>query len=236
MLLRLLAVALALGAGVLLLSSGLGVRAGLWPFGTGFLLLGLAACVGLAAAALAIVALALPKQRSRGARSLIAALVIGLAAAFVPWQLQQNARSVPLIHDITTDTENPPAFVAALPRRASASNDAAYAGRQVAEQQRKAYPDIQPVTLGVPPSLAMIRARDAAESMGWEVIAADAASGRLEAVATTTWFGFKDDVVVRISPAGSGSRIDVRSKSRVGRGDAGTNARRIRDYLDKLRR
>jgi uncharacterized protein (DUF1499 family) len=70
--------------------------------------------------------------------------------------------------------------------------------------------------------------------MGWEIVAADSAAMRIEATATTRWFGFKDDVVVRIQPADSGSRIDVRSVSRVGRSDVGTNAKRIRSYLDRL--
>jgi uncharacterized protein (DUF1499 family) len=155
--------------------------------------------------------------------------------AFVPWQLQQRARSAPAIHDISTDTANPPAFIAVLPLRAKAPNPAAYGGREIAEQQSRAYPDIQPLMLGVPPSVAFSRARDIAEGMGWQIVAADPASGRIEAVATTLWFGFNDDVVVRITSAGDGSRIDVRSVSRVGESDIGTNARRIREYLAKLR-
>jgi uncharacterized protein (DUF1499 family) len=71
--------------------------------------------------------------------------------------------------------------------------------------------------------------------MGWEIVAADPAAGRIEATATTLWFGFKDDIVVRVSAAEQGSRIDVRSVSRVGRSDVGTNAKRIREYLAKLR-
>ena len=71
--------------------------------------------------------------------------------------------------------------------------------------------------------------------MGWEVVAADPAAGRIEAVATTFWFGFKDDIVVRVAPAGAGSLIDARSKSRVGVGDLGTNAQRLRAYLERLK-
>jgi uncharacterized protein (DUF1499 family) len=67
--------------------------------------------------------------------------------------------------------------------------------------------------------------------MGWELVASDSAAGRIEATATTPWFGFKDDVVVRVRPDGSGSRIDVRSVSRVGKSDVGANAKRIRTYL-----
>jgi uncharacterized protein (DUF1499 family) len=70
--------------------------------------------------------------------------------------------------------------------------------------------------------------------MGWEIAAADAPSGRIEATAKTPWFGFRDDVVIRVASVGAGSRIDVRSVSRVGRGDLGTNAKRIRAYLEKL--
>jgi hypothetical protein len=81
---------------------------------------------------------------------------------------------------------------------------------------------------------AFARARAAAERMGWELVTVDPAAGRLQAVATTFWFGFKDDVAVQVTSQGDASRIDVRSKSRVGRGDAGTNARRIRDYLKRV--
>jgi uncharacterized protein (DUF1499 family) len=86
----------------------------------------------------------------------------------------------------------------------------------------------------MPPREAFARALSAAEAMGWEVVGRDAEAGRIEAVDTTRWFGFKDDIAVRITPAGGGSRIDVRSKSRVGRNDLGTNARRIRAYLQRL--
>ena len=66
-------------------------------------------------------------------------------------------------------------------------------------------------------------------------MAAVPAEGRLEATARTRWFGFRDDVVVRVRPDGAGSRVDVRSVSRVGRSDLGTNARRIRGFMDALR-
>lgn len=90
------------------------------------------------------------------------------------------------------------------------------------------------VDLKASPGEAFSRARAAAQDMGWEIASADPAAGRIEAVATTLWFGFKDDVTVRVAPQDAGSRIEVRSKSRVGRGDAGTNARRVRAYLKRL--
>ncbi len=142
---------------------------------------------------------------------------------------------MPRIHDITTDTAHPPEFVATLPLRAGAPNPPGYDGKEVAELQRKAYPDIRPLELPVPPQQAFSKALAAAEAMGWEIVAQDPAAGRIEAVATTLWFDFKDDVVIRVAEAGRGSRIDIRSKSRVGRSDIGTNARRIRAYLERLK-
>ncbi len=232
---RLLALVAAIAAVALLLASGLGYRFGLWPYRTGFDVLRWASYVGLAAAAVAIIALAIPKVRAGWARVLVGALVVGIAVVYVPWQWQQRAASVPRIHDITTDTVDPPQFVAQLPLRARAPNTAVYGGKEIAELQRKGYPDIQPLAIGVPPGVAFGRAHDAAESMGWEIVASDAVAGRIEATATTPWFGFKDDIVVRVSPSGQGSRIDVRSVSRVGRSDIGTNAKRIREFLAKLR-
>jgi len=80
-----------------------------------------------------------------------------------------------------------------------------------------------------------VRALAAARASGWAIVAADSAAGRIEATATTAWFGFKDDVVVRVAPEGTGSRVDVRSVSRVGKSDVGANARRIREYLERVR-
>src|SRR6185295_3547273 len=114
-----------------------------------------------------------------------------------------------------------------------------YPGAEFARQQRTAYPDILPVMLPMPPRAAFAKAVAAAEAMGWEVVGADAAAGTIEAVDTAKWFGFKDDIAIRVTAAQEGSpnvsRVDVRSKSRVGRSDIGTNARRIRAYSEQLK-
>jgi uncharacterized protein (DUF1499 family) len=162
------------------------------------------------------------------------ALVAGLAAFAVPWSLERRARSVPPIHDITTDTEDPPRFVAVLPRRAGAANAPEYEGAKVAAQQKRAYPDIAPIRLPQPADRGFERALAAARSLGWEIVAVEPKEGRIEATDTTRWFGFKDDVVIRVRPDGAGSRIDVRSKSRVGRSDVGANADRIRRFRSTL--
>ena len=92
-----------------------------------------------------------------------------------------------------------------------------------------------PLHLDVAPAQAFDRALTAARAMGWEIVASDPAQGRIEGTATTFWFGFKDDIVVRVGADGSGSRVDVRSLSRIGKSDVGANARRIRDYLGKVK-
>lgn len=227
-------VLLSLLAVALLLFAGPGSRLDLWEFRTGFSMMRWAAFAGLTAAALSVLLLILPRTRRAGARPLLLALVIGLAVTAVPWQGLRQARAVPPIHDISTDTTRPPAFVAILPLRADAANPADYGGAELARAQAGAYPDLQPRHLDAAPAQAFERALRAARAMGWEIVATDAAAGRIEATDTTFWFGFKDDVVVRVEADGNGSRVDVRSVSRVGASDVGTNAKRIRGYLREL--
>ena len=227
---------LALAAAVLLLVAGPGTRFGWWEFGTGFLLMRWAFFGGVAAAVLSLVLLAVPKTRRAAASALVAALLIGTVVAWFPWNGLQTVRSLPFIHDITTDTENPPQFVAVLALRADAPNPPDYAGEEVAAQQREGYPDIRPVQLPLPVDRAFALALEAAQAQGWEIVAAVPEEGRIEATVTTFWFGFKDDVVIRMTAAGDGSRLDIRSKSRVGRSDVGANAERIRTYSAELER
>lgn len=229
------ALVVSLAAALALLVSGQGVRFALWPYTAGLVLMLAAGGVGLVAAALSLAGLARPAVRAGRARLLLLALAVGLAASWVPFEFVRRALAAPHIHDITTDVAEPPPFVALLPLRSRAPNGAAYGGPEIAAQQRKAYPDIVPLVLSLPPGAAFARARDAAEGLGWEIAAADPAAGRLEAVATTFWFGFKDDVVVRIRPQGSGSRIDARSASRVGGSDLGANAKRLRAFLERVK-
>ena len=119
---------------------------------------------------------------------------------------------------------------------AGAANPPEYLGPAIAVQQRKAYPDLAPLDLSMPPGDAFTKAIAVARAMGWEIVAQKPAEGRIEATATTAWFGFKDDIVIRVAETAGGSRIDVRSKSRVGRSDVGANAARIRAYLAVLGR
>jgi uncharacterized protein (DUF1499 family) len=224
---------LALGA---LALAGLGSQWGWWHFRTGFQILRWAAYGGIAAALLSLLGAihARPGGSRRGFVLALIGLLTGAAATVVPWQWQRTARSVPPIHDITTDTENPPEFSAILPLRADSPNPPEYAGPEVAARQQEAYPDIRPLRLPVSPDIAFARSLNAARSLGWEIVASDAEEGRIEASDRTMWFGFVDDVVIRITPLDDGSQIDIRSKSRIGGSDVGANARRIRRFLDRV--
>ncbi len=234
--LRVFALLLAVAAIMMLALSGLGARFDVWHYRTGLSMLRYSAYVGIAACVACIVALLVARPLGGSRVALVVGLLLSGLAVGVPYRFSQTAKRVPPIHDITTDMADPPAFVAILPLRASATNAAVYAGDSVAALQRAAYPEVQPLMLPVPPLAAFDRAVAAAKAMGWEIVAGDSPSGRLEATATTTWFGFKDDVVVRIRSANGGSRVDVRSVSRVGRSDVGANAARIVRYLDELSR
>ena len=224
--LRSLAMAAALIALAMLAFSGPLTRFDVWSYRVGLTAFRWSAYVGIAAAALGALSLALPAARARGVAVPLIAFLLGLASLYPPQVFLKRARAVPPINDITTDTDSPPRYMTA-PR--------AYPGAEFARQQRAAYPDIAPLMLKVPPREAFARALKAAEAMRWEVVGRDAAANTIEAVDTTKWFGFKDDIAIRVSAADAGSRIDVRSKSRVGRSDLGTNAQRIRAYLQQLK-
>ena len=233
---RLLVIAVAVAAFTMLIASGPGTRLGLWPWETGFALLKWATYTGLAAGvgALALILVALVPRWRAGVWVPVLALCFALVAAVPPIILLQQAKTYPYIHDITTDPFDPPVFVALLAERNKAPNGAAYGGAKVAAEQQKGYPDIKSLIVKLPAPQAMQRAIDAARALDWEIVSSDTPSGRIEATATTRWFGFKDDVVVRIRPEGDGSRIDVRSVSRVGSSDVGANAKRIREFLARL--
>jgi uncharacterized protein (DUF1499 family) len=217
--------------------AGTGARVGWWDFRQGFKVLNGAAYLGIAGTVLSLAGaiLSRPGSRRRGFVLALLGIVLGTVAFGVPGNWYMLAKHVPMIHDITTDTENPPSFVDILPLRKDAPNPARYGGPEVAAKQRAAYPDIRPLAVAVSPSRAYETALDTAHRMKWQVVAAVPSEGRIEAVATTRWFGFKDDVVIRIAPAtGGGSIVDIRSVSRVGKSDIGTNAGRIRSFLETV--
>jgi uncharacterized protein (DUF1499 family) len=170
-------------------------------------------------------------DRIRTLAALFASVLIHLPA-FI---FQSTAKSVPRIHDITTDTENPPEFNKILSLRPPDANPTNYAGEVVAEQQRLAYPDVQPRFAALSFGDAFNQSLAAAQSLDWEIVEANLAEGRIEATDTTVFFGFKDDIVIRLrGDSSSRVRLDIRSISRVGISDVGANANRIRQFYARL--
>lgn len=195
----------------------------------GFALFALGGLVCLVSSIAAVIGL----LRGRGLRP-------GGAMAFVGAAILLNAArpgmGVPRINDYTTDLADPPAFSKAASLPANAGRDMAYPPAFAAEQ-RACCADLHPARLSAPPADAFPRVLEVATAMpSWTVIASDPSSGTIEAVVTTTVFGFQDDVAIRVRPADGGSVVDVRSKSRDGKGDLGVNANRIRDFVARLER
>lgn len=229
---------LAIGCVANILLAGLGYRFGWWPYGTGIAMIAIAFWVAAGSATLCALAAGLAATRAGARRALImglAGLAIAGVTVWVPYDMRMTARALPPIHDITTDLADPPAFVRVAALRKAEDHPVAYDGPRVGAQQQKAYPDLAPLMLKAPRDEVFAAAQGVLASMGLELVAADAAQGRVEATATSLLFGFKDDVVVRIAGEPNGTKVDIRSKSRVGRHDIGMNAKRIRAFLVKLK-
>ena len=225
----------ALAAAAAMILAGIGYRIDLWHFRTGFMIMRWAFWFALAAAVLSVAGLIL--IRARPARMFATALigiVVGAMAAYLPWSLKQTADSLPYIHDISTDTQDPPEFIAAAKLRKEGDHPVTYDGPEVATQQKQAYPDLAPLVSPAPKEKVFEAVKKAVAAMGMTLVEASPEEGRIEANQTSLLYGFVDDVVVRIVTTAGGSKVDVRSKSRVGRSDLGQNAKRIRIFLQEL--
>jgi hypothetical protein len=236
------------GIGAVALTASMGIWLGAWDFRRGFTLLqfanthadwiALAAAIVTTGLAIAGVALKVGNGLKLSGLAAIGALAAALGY-FVP-ESYRPPEGTPLIHDVSTDTVNPPEYVAVLPLRADAPNTTVYGGSQgmtherLAQLQTEAFPDLKTLAIAEPPEQVFARALAAVDELAWELVEAVPEEGRIEATDTTFWFRFKDDVVIRIRPSGSGSILDARSLSRVGGGDAGTNARRLRAFFATL--
>lgn len=215
--------------------SGYGYQWGIWELGTGFMLLRYSAyaIIGLAVISLA----GLWFLRKSGFKALLyctTALILTGAAAGTALYWQQKAQAAPPIHDITTDMENPPEFMAMVRLRADAPNPPEYEGGETSEAQREGYPHIQPLELSADVQEVMDLAVMLVTQRKWDLVAINRLDGRIEATEKLPWFGFKDDVVLRFTETDGGTRVDMRSKSRIGRGDVGVNADRIEEFLSDL--
>ncbi|MGE0698689.1 MAG: DUF1499 domain-containing protein [Hyphomicrobiaceae bacterium] len=201
--------------------------------------------LGLAGALLAVLLalgayVAIWRDGRMGALSASIGLLLGLALLGWPAALVPIYRSMPPIHDISTDMAVPPAFVALAPQRAAAGNGPAYGGTAIARQQQEAYPDIRPVIVPRPVSETWELVGETVKRLKWKVAAEQPPGGRgkpgyIEAVDRTLILGFYDDVVVRVDGDARETRIDVRSASRFGEHDLGRNAARIRKLFKELK-
>lgn len=234
-----LCLALAVADAIAGLFAGIGYRLDLWDYRDGLGALPYVFWLGVAVVVISILAIVVGAIAGRRGAIVVGALALLIASitAYIPWSLRQAARSVPPIHDISTDTVNPPQYLRIVGMRKKTDHPVSYDGPEAAAQQKKAYPDIAPLVLKAPPDRVFEASRQIMVSMGLEVVDAEPIQGRLEATDRSLLFGFEDDVVLRIVPGPDGTtRVDMRSKSRVGRSDLGINAHRIREFSAALRR
>jgi uncharacterized protein (DUF1499 family) len=216
------------------------IRFGRIDYDAGFVALGGGLAAALLAVGLSIIGFVrIWQEGRRGLGSAIKGLIIASLVLAYPAWLSVRAVTLPAIADVSTDTEDPPAF-----SRSRAALDARKGlvppdvSPEAREMQREAYVQIAPLTLDLGPEEAFALVRKAAENLGWQVIEAvppggRMGTGRLEAVDRTMFLRLPDDVTVRIRPRVDGTRIDIRSASRMGRHDFGANAKRIRAFLEE---
>ncbi len=241
---------LGLGLGLLSLTSVAGVWLGFWDFRRGFSLLGSAnqygqilvwVCLGLSIA----IFIAAQFFVIRKSGKFVTLAVIGAVVAWTAYMIPESFRpgeavNYPPIHDISTNRLNPPEFDAILPLRADAPNTVEYGGSNNVTPERlieltdEAYPDLTTKRYKDSIETVFEKALVAVDELGWELVAQDISVGRIEATDTTFWFRFKDDIVIKIEQVGTDSLVDARSVSRVGTGDVGANAIRLRKFFELL--
>jgi len=176
------------------------------------------------------------RQGLRGLGLAVTALAIGVAILAYPGYLAALFYRLPAVNDITTDPVDPPRFEAITRLRPRGANPIAYPGPAAMQLQRTAYPDIEPLLVSVPPLEAYDAALAVITKRKWRIVdlrppQTGRREGRIEAVARTPIMGFRDDIVVRVRAAEDGARIDMRSASRYGQHDFGSNARRIESFM-----
>jgi hypothetical protein len=223
----------------------LAARLDIMHFSNSFLIFIVSALVGLLVLLLAI--FKLTKGQSGEKTALLIAIVLTALPISVLGSNIIKARTLPFIHDITTDTQNPPQFVAAINDRAEGDHPVTYEGEDVAQLQRAGYSNLNTLELNQPVATVFTQAQAVVAAQGWEVIAMNINEPpfTIEAVDQSFLFGFKDDIVIRMeafttaeqhADVPAKTRIDVRSMSRVGKSDLGANAARIEGFLNELQK
>ncbi|WP_440998967.1 DUF1499 domain-containing protein [Fodinibius sp. SL11] len=228
-------------AAILLWLSGYGYQWGWWQFSTALIwVIPSSSILALISFALSLVfgAARRNKPSIKGIVPAVVGLLLSITVIGVIGYWFTEAQQYPFIHDITTDIENPPEFRAVVPLRTEAQNDIAYNREKNADFQRSYYPDIQPIYLDMTYSEAFERALEATREMEWEqIVSVDKQGGTIEAVDQLAWFGFKDDIIIRLDTAkvSDDIKLDMRSASRIGKSDIGRNAQRIRVFMKTIK-
>lgn len=251
-----LSLALTIIGPLLFVVAALGSKLGLWSWKFGLSVLSVKVgppllMFGAFISLLALLAAVLIKPKKGIMIAIIGLAVPGFALGRMAG-VKAKVAELPFIHDITTDTQNPPAFgkvVMSERGKLKRVNTADYIGKKaraktpdgkrtkklVSALQTKAYPDIRPLVLNEDKNVVFGKALATAKSMGWDIKEEDLAAGRIDATDTTFWYGFEDDVTIRLRDSeGGGTIVDVRSLSRIGGSDMGKNADRVGKFLKRL--
>lgn len=218
--------------------SGYGYNWGIWGLSTAFFVLRISAYMLMVLGIAGLLSLWFAnRSRSRGKHLFYTILTIALSGTAVGiglyWQAQVNNN--PFLHEVSTDSQNPPAFDAILPLRADAPNPPEFGGDAVAMLQQAAFPDIITVVLPYPKQRVYDEAVSLIGARGWDLVAGNYETGMIEATEKLAWFGFKDDVVIRLKSDNGRTVFDMRSKSRIGGTDLGVNARRVQRFMADLK-
>lgn len=215
---------------ILLPLGALGTKYGIWPFTIGLLLFALSVMGSVIILVLNLI-WSFRKPTPANRKVILMTSLIALVPLVVALIAMRNSVGGPVIHDISTDLHSPPEFVAGRIERGENSNDLQRTSDDLTIQQA-VYGDIKPILSPMATDEAFRQAAAVSRQLGWDIYAEIPNEGRIEAVDTTFWFGFKDDIVIRVQPDNQGSRIDLRSVSRVGRSDLGANAKRISRFVE----
>ena len=226
----------AITALIMVVGGVLTYRLGLLPFNIAFygFGIGLIVCALLALTSSAMVFRRMARKEALGPALMITVATVA-PVLIVLMTVGASGFKAPAIHDITTDTYDPPLFSFAQEYRKPGENSLDYGGKDLASLQTAAYPDIKTVYLPVTQEQGMKTVRAVIDSLGWQVLGEDVENGQIEAVDRTPVMGFADDIVIRVRPLNDAVLIDLRSVSRVGVSDLGANAKRIKRFVKEIK-
>lgn len=229
---------IAAGVGIVAMSGFAGapvlIQIGIVGPGAGWAIFMLAILGGLLATLLGAIALYVTRGGKPGRDRAGVGAILGLAIVGVVAVAGAGAFQLPVINDVTTDPGDPPLFVAAIDLEGNRGRDMAYPEAEFAPLQKAAYPDLAPIRIEAPLAESFRRAEAAVGELGWEITRSDPSGGSLEATKTSSIFHFVDDIAIRMRPDGTATIVDIRAKSRLGRGDLGANAAHIRAFQDLI--